>query len=116
MRHKKKIAKLSIKAGPRKALLRGLATSLVLRGKIKTTLARAKAVRPVVEHYVTKSKKDDLNVRRQLLKFFYGEKAVNKLLKELGVKYCERSGGYTRIIKLGSRSGDSAAMAIIEFV
>ncbi len=116
MRHQNKTGKLSLKSAPRKALLRSLATNLVLRGKIKTTLVRAKTVRSKVEKYVTVSKKGDLASRRQLLRYFYGEKAVNKLLVELGPKYKTRPGGYTRIIKLEKRSGDNAPQAIIEFV
>jgi len=116
MRHQNKAGKLSLKTGPRKALMRSLATNLVLRGKIKTTLTRAKLVRSKVEKYVTVSKKGDLTARRQLLRYFYGEKAVRKLIEELGPKYKTRPGGYTRIIKLPTRSGDNAPVAIIEFV
>lgn len=108
--------KISLKTGPRKALLRGLATHLVLKGKIKTTLAKARAIRSVVEKQVTLSKKNTLATRRQLAKYFYSEKSINKLLKELGPKYMERKGGYTRIIKLENRRGDNAPMAIVEFV
>ena len=116
MRHKKTIAKLSIAAAPRKALLRGLATSLVLYGKVKTTLTRAKAIRPVVERFITASRDNSITTRRKLLAYFYDEKAVNKLLKDLGPKYMTRAGGYTRIIKLGTRKGDRADVAIIELV
>jgi len=116
MRHQNKKGKLSLKAAPRKALLRSLATSLVLKGKITTTLTRAKIVKSKVEKYVTVSKKGDLTARRQLLRYFYGEKAVKKLLTELGPKYQGRAGGYTRFIKLGNRAGDNAPQAIIEFV
>ncbi|KKQ80068.1 MAG: 50S ribosomal protein L17 [Parcubacteria group bacterium GW2011_GWC2_38_7] len=116
MRHQNKKGKLSLKAAPRKALLRSLATSLVLKEKIKTTLIRAKTVKSKVEKYVTVSKAGDLTARRQLLRYFYGEKAVNKLLTELGPKYKTRPGGYTRIVKLDKRKGDNAPMAIIEFV
>ena len=116
MRHRKTTPKLSLKAGPRKALLRGLATSFVLKGKIKTTQAKAKVLRPIIEKYITKSKISNLATRRNLMEYFYDEKAVNKLLKEIGPKYKERKGGYTRIIKLLPRKGDSSKMAIIEFV
>jgi len=87
-----------------------------LKGKMKTTHLRAKAVKSVVEKFITKSQENSLAVRRQLLKYFYDEKAVAKLLNELGPKYKERKGGYTRIIKLANRKGDDATMAIIEFV
>lgn len=116
MRHLKKTVKLGLSAGPRRALLRGLATNFVLAGKIKTTLPKAKIIKPIVEKYITMSKKNDLSARRNLLKYFYDEKAVSKLLTEIGPKYAERKGGYTRIIKLMSRKGDNAPMAILELV
>lgn len=116
MRHRKTTAKLSLKTAPRKALLRGLATNLVLKEKIETTLGKAKALKPIIEKYITDSKTDDLATKRKLEKFFYQEKAVNKLIKELGPKYKERKGGYTRIIKLSNRKGDNSPMALIEFV
>jgi len=116
MRHQKKTSKLSLKAAPRKALLRSLATNLVMYGKIETTLAKAKAIKPIIERHITASKEDTLAVRRRLLAFLYKEKAVNKMITEIGPKYKERKGGYTRIIKLANRKGDDAAMAIIELV
>jgi large subunit ribosomal protein L17 len=116
MRHKKTTAKLGKKAAPRKALLRGLATSLVLKGKIQITLARAKVLRSVVEKQITLAKKDTLAAKRQIMEYIYDEKAVKILMKELGPKYKTRKGGYTRIIKLENRKGDNAPTAIIEFV
>ena len=116
MRHLKKGKTLGLKAAPRKALLRGLATDFVVHGKIKTTAAKAKVLRSLVEKYITVSKTDTLHTRRQLLKYFYTEEAVNKLLKDLGPKYKTRKGGYTRIIKLAPRNGDQAKMAILELV
>ena len=116
MRHRKKTVKLGRECGPRKALLRGLATNFVLKGKMKTTLPKAKAIKPIVEKYITVSKNNTLASRRRLIKYFYDEKAINKLLAELGPKYKERPGGYTRIIKLENRKGDNAPMAIIELV
>lgn len=116
MRHKKTTAKLGKAAAPRKAMFRGLATSLVLKGKMVTTLGKAKAIRQIVEKYVTMSRKNDLATRRRLLAYFYQEKAVKKLLEDLGPKYLSRKGGYTRIIKLDSRKGDNAPTALIEFV
>lgn len=104
------------KKAARKALMRGLATNFILHEKIKTTMAKAKALRPYVEKLITKGRKNDLNTRRQLLKVLYKENAVKKVLEVLSPRYKERNGGYTRIIKLGSRQGDSAKMAIIEFV
>jgi len=116
MKHNKKTPKLSLKPAPRKALLRSLVTSLVIHGRIKTTLPKAKALRGVVEKRITIAKKNDLAARRRLLSYIYNEKAVKKLLEEIAPKYLERKGGYTRIIKLENRKGDNAAMAIIELV
>ncbi len=116
MRHRKTTPKLGLKVGPRKALFRGLATSLVLKEKIKTTESKAKAIRPIIEKFVTVSKVNTLATRRKLIAYFYDEKAVNKLLDKIGPKYQERQGGYTRIIKLPERKGDNAKVAIIEFV
>ncbi len=111
-----KTPKLSLKVAPRKALLRGLATDFVIHGKVEATEARVKALRPVVEKYITLSKQDNYSNKQTLNKYFYDEKAVKKLLKEIGPKYQERPGGYTRIIKLGRRSGDNAPMALLELV
>jgi len=116
MRHKNKVVKFSRPAAQRKALVRSLATSLVLHGRLKTTLIRAKALRPIVERYITKAKNNNLITRRLLMGFFYQEKAVNKLLNEIGPKYKERAGGYTRIIKLNVRKGDDAPIGIIELI
>ena len=116
MRHRITKTKLGRKAGPRKALMRGLATSFVLNGKMETTLIKAKTLRPVVEKQISRSRNKTLANKRLLMKFFYDEKAVKKLLEEIGPKYKSRPGGYTRIIKLGNRKGDNAPMAIIELV
>jgi len=116
MRHQNNTAKLSLKAGPRKALLRNLATSLIEHGRMETTIAKAKTIKPIIEKFITLSKKDTLTVRRALLAYFNTEKVVNKLLKEVGPKYLARKGGYTRVTKLGVRKGDNAEMAVIELV
>lgn len=116
MRHQKQGRKLGRQAGPRKALLRSLATSFVLHGKIKTTEAKAKELKPVVEKYITLSKENTLHHRRQLLSYFYDEKAVKLLLDKIGPQFKDRKGGYTRIIKLNQRQGDNAKMAILELV
>ncbi|OGY43681.1 MAG: 50S ribosomal protein L17 [Candidatus Buchananbacteria bacterium RIFCSPHIGHO2_01_FULL_39_14] len=116
MRHRKKGKILDRKKAPRKALLRSLATSLILYEKIKTTKAKAKTVRPLVERLITAAKKNDLNSRRKLLSVLYHKKAVAKALEVLGPRYQERAGGYTRIIKLGRRQGDNAEIAQIELV
>ncbi|HEX9664375.1 MAG TPA: 50S ribosomal protein L17, partial [Patescibacteria group bacterium] len=108
MRHRKKKKILDRNKSARQSLLRNLAGSLVLYEKIKTTEAKARAVRSVVEKYITVGKKNDLHSRRQLLKFFYTENQVKKVLEVLGPRYKERPGGYTRIVKLGQRAGDGA--------
>lgn len=117
MRHKKQGKILGRKKAPRKALFRSLANSLISKNKIQTTEAKAKALRPIVEKYVTKSATNTLATRRQLLADLDDKKTVQKLLDELGPKYRDRKGGYTRVVKLAKpRQGDGAAMAIIEFV
>ncbi|OGY46468.1 MAG: 50S ribosomal protein L17 [Candidatus Buchananbacteria bacterium RIFCSPHIGHO2_01_FULL_44_11] len=116
MRHQKKGKTLDRKAASRKALLRGLANNFIIYEKMKTTKAKAKAVRPLVEKLITLAKKNDLNSRRRLIKVLYHKKAVSKALEVLGPRYLERKGGYTRIIKIGRRDGDAAEMVQIEFV
>ncbi len=116
MRHRKTGTKLDRKAGPRRALLRNLATSVLIHEHVNTTLAKAKAVRPMVEKIITRGRVKSLMNRRQLLKVLMTETAVNKVLEELGPRYATRPGGYTRIIKLGVRKGDGAEMAQIQLV
>lgn len=116
MKHNRKGKTLDRKNGPRKALLRNLATSLVLYENINTTLAKAKALRPIVEKLISKGRVKTLTARRQLLQVLTIESAVNKVLEELGPRYATRPGGYTRIIKLGTRQGDGAEIAQIQFV
>ena len=108
MRHRVKGKILDRPTGPRQAMMRSLATNLVIYEKIKTTEGKAKAIKPVIEKYITDSKKNDLATRRKLLKFFYWENAVKKMLEVIGPRYKDRKGGYTRIIKLGTRPGDRA--------
>jgi large subunit ribosomal protein L17 len=116
MRHRKKKVTLDRKRGARDALLRGLATSVILYENVNTTLAKAKAVRPVVEKLITTGRKKSLDSRRKLMKVLTVESAVNKILEELGPRYASRPGGYTRIIKLGRRKGDGAEIAQIQLV
>ncbi|MFA5755166.1 MAG: 50S ribosomal protein L17 [Candidatus Paceibacterota bacterium] len=99
----------------RRALLRTLAVSLVLKEKITTTEAKAKELSPFVQRKITRAKKGDLSARRYLLTLF-PERIAKKLIEDLGVRYKDRNGGYTRVIKLGQRKSDSAKMAIIELV
>jgi len=115
MRKRKKGRKLNRKRDQRRALLRGLMESLFLKGKIKTTLAKAKEVQRFAEKQITIAKRGDLHARRLLLRKF-PPLVVEKLIREIAPKYKERLGGYTRIIKLGQRKSDGAEMAIIELV
>lgn len=115
-RHQYKNRKLSRKSGPRKALLRGLATSVILYERVKTTLPKAKEVQPIVEKLITAAKKGDLASVRALSSYIYGESAVQKLVTEIAPIYKNRNGGYTRIVKLGNRPGDNALVAILELV
>ena len=116
MRHRNKNKILDRKKGPRELMLRNLASSILLYEKVKTTRAKAAAVRPLVEKMITSSKAGDLNARRGLIKVLLQKNAVKKTLEVLGVRYKTRPGGYTRVIKLGTRAGDGAEMVQIELV
>ncbi len=116
MRHQRSGKTLDRNSTARRALLRNLATSLVLYEHVNTTLAKAKAMKPLVEKLITKGKIKSLAARRELMKTLTIESAVNKILEELGPRYATRPGGYTRIIKLGSRKGDGAEVAQIQLV
>ncbi len=142
MRHNCKKHRLSRPQDQRKALLRALASQLLLHGEIKTTISKAKALRPYVESIITFAKKGDLASRRQVLKFIYDlntgkyidrdtkevvsekskekkytdETVLRKLFNEIGPKYTSRNGGYTRIFRLPPRRGDAAVMALIQLV
>lgn len=116
MRHRKSGTILDRKVGPRRALVKNLAQSLVLYEKVRTTSAKAKAVRGYVERLVTVGKVPSLAHRRLLLQRLPTEGAVRKVLEVLGPRYQTRAGGYTRTTKLGSRQGDRAAMVQIEFI
>jgi len=116
MRHRKKGKILDRKAGPRKALLRGLAVSLILYEKMQTTKAKAKTVKPIVEKLITHGKENTLAARRYLLKYLYKEAAVKKVLEVISPRYKDRKGGYTRIINVGRRQGDAAEIVQIELV
>lgn len=115
MRHLRKNRKFGRPADYRKAFLWNLVGSLILKERIKTTEARAKEIRPLIEKAVSKAKNDTLANRRILLKNLI-IKPVNKLFKELAPRFKERKGGYLRILKLGIRKNDGAQMVIIEFV
>lgn len=116
MRHRSKTVKLKRNASHRRALLANLACSLIEHGRIKTTLGKAKALRPVAEKLVTLAKRDDLHSRRLAIAFLHQKETVKKLFAEVAPAAKDRQGGYCRITKLGARMSDSAAMAIIEWV
>lgn len=108
--------KLSRSPAHRKALYRNLIQALFDHGKIKTTLAKAKVIRPIAEKLITKARKETPHAYRQIERFFYNKKVAKKLFTEIAPKYKNRAGGYTRIVKLGQRGGDAAEMAVIELV
>ena len=116
MRHKIKGRKLNRSSAHRKALFKNLAAALIEHEQITTTLPKAKDLRPVIEKMITIGKKGTLHARRQLIAKLPKSADFKKIMSELPERYKERNGGYTRIIKKGFRYGDSAPMAIIEFV
>ncbi len=116
MRHGIKGRKLNRTKSHRRALFANLAANLIKHEQIKTTLPKAKDLRPVVEKLITLAKKGDLAARRQAAAFLYDDAIVKKLFDVVGARYATRNGGYLRIIKAGYRFGDAAPMAIIEFV
>ena len=97
-------------------LLGTLAGQLFTHGRIRTTEAKAKALRPLAEHLITFAKRGDVHARREVLKTLPDRDIVHKLFSEIGPRYAERNGGYTRILKLGQRPGDGAPMAVIELI
>ena len=117
MRHRRKKGKLSRDAAHRKALLANLSKQLITHERIKTSQAKAKAVKPEVEKLITLAKRGDLHARRQALATLGQDKfTVHKLFEEVAPRYGERPGGYTRIIKLGPRRSDSTEMVYLELV
>lgn len=116
MRHRKTKTLLSRKKDPKRALIKNLAESVVLYEKVKTTEAKAKAIKPYVERLITKARTDDLATRRYLIQRLPTKNSVKKLIEVLGPRYKERSGGYARITKIPQRQGDGAKMAVIELI
>ena len=117
MRHQKTRHKLSRSASHRKALLRNLCKEVIDHERIRTTEAKAKAVKPEVEKLITLAKRGDLHARRQALATLHNDKfVVHKLFEEVAPRYVERPGGYTRIVKLGPRKSDSTEMVYLELV
>lgn len=107
---------LGRKTAGRRSLLANLAESVILYEKVKTTKAKAKAVQSVVEKLITKAKQNNLTARREIAKVLYTENAVKKLMEQLGPKYTDRKGGFTRITTIKNRVGDGAVEALIELV
>ncbi|MBO4595080.1 MAG: 50S ribosomal protein L17 [Bacteroidales bacterium] len=116
MRHNKSVNHLGRQSGHRKALLSNLACSLILKKRITTTVAKAKALKPYVEPLITKSKEDTTHSRRVVFSYLKDKEAVTELFRTIAPKIAERPGGYLRILHLGFRKGDAADMALIEFV
>ena len=116
MRHQVKGKRLGRDSAQRKALLRNLVTAFLEKERIHTTLAKAKAVRPEAEKVITLGKKNTLHTRRLALRFVYKKDVVKKLFDDIGPRFMERPGGYSRIVKTGPRAGDGAEMAVIELV
>ena len=116
MRHGYGGYKLKRDLGARKALLRNLATSVIDAERVVTTVPKAKAVKPLVEHLITLAKQDTLHTRRQAAAVLNTPASVKKLFDSLGTRFGQRNGGYTRIVRLGPRKGDGAEQAMIELV
>ena len=116
MRHGKKFNKLSRTHSHRRQMLANMASSLIMHKRIKTTLAKAKALRTYVEPLLTKSKEDTTHSRRVVFSYLQDKNAITELFREIAPKIADRPGGYVRILKVGTRIGDNADMAMIELV
>src|SRR3712207_7066993 len=116
MRHHRSGKKLGRDASHRRALYANLASSLIEHGRIKTTEAKAKAVKPIAEKMITLGRRGDLAARRQALAYLRSNEVVHKLFAEVAPRFVERPGGYSRIVKLGPRAGDAAEMVYLELV
>ena len=116
MKHNIKHRKLNRTSSHRKSLLMNMSNALIKHEQITTTLPKAKELRPFIEKIVTLGKKGDLSARRKTMSILQDEKMTKKIFEILADRYGERSGGYTRIVKLGNRYGDNAPTAIIEFI
>jgi large subunit ribosomal protein L17 len=116
MRHRRGGYKLKRDIGARRALLKGLVTSVIEQERVVTTVPKAKAVKPLVEKMITLAKRDNLHARRQAAAFLETPAAVKKLFDKLGTRFGQRNGGYTRVVRLGWRRGDGAEQAMVELV
>ena len=116
MRHQVQKRYLRRDSAHRRALLRNLVTSLIDKERMRTTVAKAKAAKPIAEKMITLAKRNTLHARRQALAYIMKESVVKKLFETIGPRFTERPGGYARIVKLGPRAGDGADMALLELV
>ena len=116
MRHRRAGRKLGRDASHRKALYANLTGALLEHGRIKTTVAKAKEVRPIAEQMITLGRRGDVHARRQALAYLRSQDVVHKLFSDVGPRFADRPGGYSRIVKLGPRQGDAAEMAYLELV
>ncbi len=116
MRHRKAGRKLGRKTPHRLSMFRNMVTSLLDKERIRTTLPRAKELRPIAERMITLGKRESLHARRQALAFVKDPGVVSKLFTDLAPRFAQRNGGYTRIVRLGFRQGDGAQMAILELI
>ncbi len=116
MRHQRAGKKLGRDASHRRALYANLAGALIEHGRIKTTEAKAKAVKPVAEQMITLGRRGDLAARRQAIAFLRSKDVVHKLFAEVAPRFADRPGGYSRIVKIGPRQGDAAEMVYLELV
>jgi large subunit ribosomal protein L17 len=116
VRHQKSGRKLGRDSAHRKALYSNLAGALIEHGRIRTTEAKAKEVRPIVEKMITLGKRGDLHAHRQAVAFLRSKSVAHTLFSEVAPRFADRPGGYTRVVKLGPRQGDSAPMAYLELV
>ena len=116
MRHQRAGRKLGRDASHRKALYANLTSALIEHGRIKTTAAKAKEVRPVAEQMITLGRRGGVHSRRQALKFLRSQDIVHKLFSDVGPRFADRDGGYSRIVKIGPRQGDAAEMVYLELV
>ena len=116
MRHQRAGRKLGRDSAHRKALYANLASALIEHGRIKTTEAKAKEVRPIVEQMITLGKRGDVSAQRQAVAFLRSKPITHRLFSEIAPRFADRTGGYTRVVKLGPRQGDAAQMAYLELV
>ena len=116
MRHHRSGKKLGRDASHRKALYANLAGALIQHGRIKTTVTKAKAVRPIAEQMITLGRRGDLHARRQAMAFLRSQEVVHRLFAEVAPRFAGREGGYSRIVRIGPRPGDAAEMAFLELV